>query len=184
MKFDTSLYEEKMKKTIAALSEELSGIRVGRASTKLLEKIKVPYYGTPTSIDGVATVKTMDARTLAITPWESSVLKDIEKAIQASDLGINPQNDGKSIRLVFPSLTEERRKELVKQVSKLGEDAKVAIRNIRRDANEKSKEQKKNSILTVDEQKLAEKSVQELTDKYSKEVDAVVERKDKEIMEI
>lgn len=184
MKFETVSYEEKMKKTISALSEELSAIRVGRASTKLLDKIKVPYYGTPTSLDGVATVKALDARTLTITPWETSVLKEIEKAIQASDLGINPQNDGKCIRLVFPTLTEERRKDLTKQVAKLGEDAKVALRNIRRDANEKSKEQKKNAVLTEDEQKTAEKNIQDLTDRYSREVDIVIEKKDKEIMEI
>lgn len=184
MKFDTAPYEEKMKKTIFALGEELAGIRVGRASTKLLEKIRVPYYGTPTSLDGVATVKTLDARTLSITPWETSVLKEIEKAIAASDLGINPQNDGKQIRLVFPSLTEDRRKELTKQVAKLGEEAKVALRNIRRDANEKAKEQKKSSVLTEDEEKTAEKSVQDLTDRFSKEIDVVVEKKDKEIMEI
>ena len=184
MKFDTAPYEEKMKKTIFALSEELGAIRVGRASIKVLDKIKVPYYGTPTALDGVATIKTLDARTLSIAPWETSVLKDIEKAILASDLGITPQNDGKQIRLVFPSLTEERRKELTKHVAKLGEDAKVALRNIRRDANEKSKEQKKNSVLTEDEQKSAEKSIQDLTDRYSKEVDAVVQKKDVEILEI
>lgn len=184
MKFDTLPYEEKMKKTIHALSEELGGIRVGRASAKVLDKIRVSYYGTPTAIDGVATVKAIDAKTLAITPWETSVLKEIEKAILASDIGINPNNDGKMIRLVFPSLTEERRKELTKQVAKLGEDAKVALRNIRRDANEKVKEQKKNSVITEDEQKTAEKSIQDVTDRYIKEVDVVVSKKDKEILEI
>lgn len=184
MKFDLTPYEEKMKKTITALSEELGGIRVGRANAKVLDKIKVPYYGTPTAIEGVATIKTIDARTLTITPWEASVLKEIEKAILASDLGINPQNDGKMIRLVFPSLTEERRKELTKQVAKIGEEAKVALRNIRRDANDKIKDQKKNSILTEDEQKVAEKNVQELTDRYIKEVDSLIDKKDKEIMEI
>jgi ribosome recycling factor len=184
MKFDITPYEEKMKKTIAALTEEYGGIRVGRANAKVLDKIKVPYYGTPTAIEGVASVKTLDARTLTITPWEASVLKEIEKAILASDLGINPQNDGKMIRLVFPSLTEERRKELTKQVAKIGEDAKVALRNIRRDANDKIKEQKKNSVLTEDEQKVAEKNIQDLTDRYIKEVDALIDKKDKEIMEI
>ena len=184
MKFDITPYEDKMKKTIATLTEEYGGIRVGRASAKVLDKIKVPYYGTPTAIDGVATVKTLDARTLSITPWETSVLKEIEKAILASDLGINPQNDGKMIRLVFPSLTEERRKELTKQVAKIGEDAKIALRNIRRDANDKIKDQKKNAILTEDEQKVAEKNIQDLTDRYIKEVDVLVDKKDKEIMEI
>ncbi|HAN21312.1 MAG: ribosome recycling factor [Clostridiales bacterium GWF2_36_10] len=184
MKFDTTLYEEKMKKTISALSEELGGIRVGRASAKVLDKIKVPYYGSMTSLDGVATVKALDARTLSITPWETSVLKEIEKAILASDLGINPQNDGKMIRLVFPSLTEDRRKDLTKQVAKMGEEAKVALRNIRRDANEKAKEQKKSSILTEDEEKSAEKSIQDLTDRFIKEIDVVVDKKDKEILEI
>lgn len=184
MKFDTALYEEKMKKTISALGEELGGIRVGRASAKVLDKIKVPYYGTLTSLDGVATVKALDARTLIIAPWETSILKEIEKAISASDLGINPQNDGKQIRLAFPSLTEERRKDLTKHVAKLGEDTKVALRNIRRDANDKAKEQKKSSILTEDDEKSAGKSIQDITDKYSKEVDAVVSKKDKEILEI
>ncbi|MEG1743678.1 MAG: ribosome recycling factor [Clostridia bacterium] len=184
MKLDTKQFEEKMKKTLSALSESFESIRVGRASARVLDKIKVSYYGTPTDIDGVATVKTVDARTLYITPWETSVLKEIEKAILASDLGINPNNDGKSIRLVFPSLTEERRKELTKQTAKIGEETKVALRNIRRDANEKCKEMKKNSEITEDEQKTSEKSVQDLTDRYIKEVDIVVEKKNKEILEI
>lgn len=184
MKFDTTIYEEKMKKSIAALKDELGGIRVGRASIKVLDKIKVPYYGTPTSIDSVASIKTLDAKTLSITPWETSILKDIEKAIQASDLGINPQNDGKVIRLSFPSLTEERRKELTKKVAKIGEESKIALRNVRREANEKSKDQKKKSILSEDEQKVAEKDIQVLTDRFTKEVDKVIEKKNKDIMEI
>ncbi len=184
MKLDLKPFEEKMKKSIAVLEEEFGGIRVGKASAKLLDKIKVDYYGSPTSIDGVATVKAPDPRTLVITPWEANMLKAIEKAVQASDLGITPQNDGKCIRLAFPSLNEERRKELVKQVTKMGEDGKVALRNIRRDANDACKNMKKNGEMTEDEQKASEKSVQDLTDKYIKEVDAVVSKKEKEIMEL
>ena len=178
MKLETKAFEEKMKKTIAVLEEEFACIRVGRASARVLDKITVPYYGTPTAVDGVATVKTVDARTLVITPWETNVLKELEKAIQASDIGITPQNDGKCLRLVFPALTEERRKELTKQTAKMGEDAKVALRNIRRE------EMKKNSEMTEDEQKASEKLVQDLVDRYIKEVDAAVEKKNKEIMEL
>ena len=184
MKLDLKPFEEKMKKSIAVLEEEFGGIRVGKASAKLLDKIKMDYYGSPTSIDGVATVKAPDPRTLVITPWEANMLKAIEKAVQASDLGITPQNDGKCIRLAFPSLNEERRKELVKQVTKMGEDGKVALRNIRRDANDACKTMKKNGEMTEDEQKASEKSVQDLTDKFIKEVDAVVSKKEKEIMEL
>lgn len=184
MKLDLKPFEEKMKKSIAVLEEEFGGIRVGKASAKLLDKIKVDYYGSPTSIDGVATVKAPDPRTLVITPWEANMLKAIEKAVQASDLGITPQNDGKCIRLAFPSLNEERRKELVKQVTKMGEDGKVALRNIRRDANDACKTMKKNGEMTEDEQKASEKSIQDLTDKFIKEVDAVVSKKEKEIMEL
>lgn len=184
MKFDTKSYEDKMKKTVEVMESEFATIRVGRASAAVLDKITVPYYGTPTSIDGVASIKSPDARTLLIQPWETSVLKEIEKAIAASDLGITPQNDGKVIRLNFPPLTEERRKEFTKKTAKMGEDAKVAIRNLRRDANEDSKKQKKDGLLTEDEQKAAEKSVQDLTDRYSKLVDDAVARKNKEIMEI
>ena len=173
-----------MKKTIAVLEEEFACIRIGRASARVLDKITVPYYGTPTAVDGVATVKAVDARTLAITPWETNMLKELEKAIQASDIGITPQNDGKCLRLVFPALTEERRKELTKQTAKMGEEAKVAVRNIRREANDKAKEMKKNSEMTEDEQKASEKIVQDLADRYVKEVDAAVEKKNKEIMEL
>lgn len=173
-----------MKKTIAVLEEEFACIRIGRASARVLDKITVPYYGTPTAVDGVATVKAIDARTLAITPWETNMLKELEKAIQASDIGITPQNDGKCLRLVFPALTEERRKELTKQTAKMGEEAKVAVRNIRREANDKAKEMKKNSEMTEDEQKASEKIVQDLADRYVKEVDAAVEKKNKEIMEL
>ena len=184
MKLDTKAFEDKMKKTIAVLEEEFACIRIGRASARVLDKITVPYYGTPTAVDGVATVKAIDARTLAITPWETNMLKELEKAIQASDIGITPQNDGKCLRLVFPALTEERRKELTKQTAKMGEEAKVAVRNIRREANDKSKEMKKNSEMTEDEQKASEKIVQDLADRYVKEVDAAVEKKNKEIMEL
>ena len=184
MKLDTKAFEDKMKKTIAVLEEEFACIRIGRASARVLDKITVPYYGTPPAVDGVATVKAIDARTLAITPWETNMLKELEKAIQASDIGITPQNDGKCLRLVFPALTEERRKELTKQTAKMGEEAKVAVRNIRREANDKAKEMKKNSEMTEDEQKASEKIVQDLADRYVKEVDAAVEKKNKEIMEL
>lgn len=184
MKFETKAYEEKMKKTVEVLSNEFAAIRVGRASARVLDQITVPYYGTPTAIDGVASVKSPDARTLLIQPWEESMLKEIEKAILAGDLGIIPQNDGKMLRLTFPPLTEERRKEFTKKTAKLGEDAKVAVRNLRRDANEEIKKQKKDGLLTEDDQKGAEKAVQELTDRYVKLVDETVSKKDKEIMEL
>ena len=182
--FDIKPFEEKMKKSISVLEEDFATIRVGRASSKVLDKITVPYYGTPTGLDGVATIKAADARTLMITPWETNMLKEIEKAILASDVGITPTNDGKCIRLVFPALTEERRKELTKKTAKMGEDCKVAIRNIRREANDNAKALKKNSTITEDDLKDAEKKIQDLTDKIIKDVDAVIAKKDKEIMEI
>lgn len=182
--FDIKPFEQKMKKSISVLEEDFATIRVGRASAKVLDKITVSYYGSPTGIDGVATVKAVDARTLVITPWESNMCKEIEKAILASDVGITPTNDGKCIRLVFPALTEERRKELTKKTSKMGEDCKVAIRNIRREANDAAKLMKKNSEITEDDLKSAEKTIQDVTDKLIKEVDAAVAKKDKEIMEI
>ncbi len=184
MKLDNKSFEEKMKKTIEVLVSDFDGIRVGRASPRVLDKIQVSYYGTMSDIESVASVKAVDARTLLITPWEAKILKDIEKAIQASDLGINPQNDGKAIRLTFPPLNEERRKELTKQVAKMGEDAKVALRNVRRDANDKCKDMKKKSEMTEDEQKSSEKAIQDLTDKYIAEVDNCVQKKNKEIMAI
>ncbi len=184
MKLDTKDYEAKMKKTIAAYTENLSTIRAGRANPDVLKKITVDYYGTPTAISGVAAIKVTDARTIVIEPWDKSVTKGIEKAILTSDLGINPQSDGSAIRLNFPPTTEERRKELSKQIAKLGEDAKVAIRNIRRDANDKVKAEKKNSTMTEDEAKQSDKLVQDLTDKYIKEIDNVTAAKTKEIMEI
>ena len=184
MKLDTKEFETKMKKSIDAYISELDTVRAGRANPNVLSKVNVDYYGTPTPVNQIGTVSVPDARTIVIQPWDSSTLKGIEKAILASDIGITPANDGKVIRLVFPQLTEDRRKELKKQVSKLGEDAKVAIRNIRRDAMDKSKEMKKNSEMTEDEQKVSDKNVQDLTDKYIKEIDSITAAKEKEIMEI
>ena len=184
MKLDTKVYEEKMKKSIAAYSDNLSTIRAGRANPDVLKKINVDYYGSPTAISSIAEIKVTDARTIVITAWDKSAIKGIEKAILTSDLGINPQSDGTAIRLSFPPTTEERRKELSKQISKMGEDTKVAIRNIRRDATDKIKAEKKNSTMTEDEAKLSDKAIQDLTDKYVKEVDTVTAAKTKEIMEI
>ena len=184
MKLDTKEYELKMTKTVAAYKDNLSTIRAGRANPDVLKKIEVDYYGSPTSISSIAEIKVTDARTIVITAWDKSAMKGIEKGILTSDLGIHPQNDGQCIRLAFPPMTEERRKELSKQVSKMGEDAKVAIRNIRRDANDKVKAQKKNSEMTEDEAKASDKNIQDLTDKYIKEVDGVTASKTKEIMEI
>jgi ribosome recycling factor len=184
MKLDTKVYEEKMKKSIAAYSDNLSTIRAGRANPDVLKKINVDYYGSPTAISSIAEIKVADARTIVITAWDKSAIKGIEKAILTSDLGINPQNDGTCIRLSFPPMTEERRKELSKQISKMGEDAKVAIRNIRRDANDKVKALKKDSVMTEDEAKTSDKNVQDLTDKYIKEIDSITASKTKEIMEI
>jgi ribosome recycling factor len=184
MKLDTTIYEEKMKKSIASYSTSLETIRVGRANANVLNQIKIDYWGVPTPINQVGDIKTPDARTLLITPWDKNLVKSVERAINESNLGINPQSDGTSIRLSFPSLTEERRKELQKQVSKMGEEAKVAVRNIRRDAMDEIKNMKKNSTITEDEQKISEKEVQDLTDKYIVEVDKVTEKKNKEIIEI
>ena len=184
MKFDTKPFEEKMKKTIEAFRENLSTIRAGKANPDVLKKITVDYYGSPTAISAIAEIKVTDARTIVITAWDKSAMKNIEKAILTSDLGIHPQNDGTCIRLTFPPTTEERRRELSKQVAKLGEDAKVAIRNIRRDANDKIKAMKKNSELTEDEAKSGDKAVQDLTDKYIKEIDAITADKTKEVMAV
>lgn len=184
MKLDTKEYEVKMQKTIANYSDNLSTIRAGRANPDVLKKISVDYYGSPTPISSIAEIKVTDARTITITAWDKSIMKGIEKAILTSDLGINPQNDGSCIRLSFPPTTEERRRELSKQIAKMGEDAKVAIRNIRRDANDKVKALKKNSEMTEDEAKSSDKNIQDLTDKYIKEVDSVTASKTKEIMEI
>ena len=184
MKLDTRDYEAKMKKSIASYTENLSTIRAGRANPDVLKKINVDYYGSPTPIASIAEIKVADARTIIITAWDKSAMKGIEKAILTSDIGINPQNDGSCIRLSFPPTTEERRRELSKQIAKMGEDAKVAIRNIRRDANDKVKALKKNSEMTEDEAKASDKNVQDLTDKYIKEIDKVTADKTHEIMEI
>jgi len=184
MKLDTKAYEEKMKKSIASYETELDTVRVGRANAAVLNKVTVDYYGTPTQISAMAQITIPDARTMVIQPWDASTLKSIEKAILASDLGLNPQNDGKCLRILFPMLTEDRRKELSKQVSQMGETVKVAIRNIRRDAVDKCKDMKKKSEMTEDEQKASEKSVQDLTDKYIKEIDNITAKKTKDIMAI
>ncbi len=184
MKLVLTDYEDKMKKSISAFEEDLDGIRAGKANPAVLNKVNVEYYGTPTPISQVADVKAADARTLVITPWDLTIIKAIEKAILVSDIGITPANDGKVIRLAFPQLTEERRRELTKQVSKLSEDAKVALRNIRRDANDKIKAMKKNSEMTEDEAKDSEKSVQDLTDKYVKVVDDITAKKNNELLSI
>ena len=184
MKLDTKDFEIRMQKSIDAYKNELSSLRAGRATPDVLSRITVDYYGSPTPINGVAAVSVSDARTLAIQPWDPSTLKAIERAILSSDLGITPLNDGKVIRLIFPQLTEERRREMAKQISKLGEGAKVAVRNIRRDANDKVKALKKDGEMTEDEVKTSDKLVQDLTDKYIREIDKVTELKNKEIMEI
>ncbi len=184
MKLATKDYEAKMQKSIGSYETELEGIRVGRANPAVLSKITVDYYGVPTQINQMSEVKVVDARTIVISPWDATTLKSIDRAIAASDLGITPANDGKVLRLTFPQLTEERRKELSKQVSKMGEDAKVAVRNIRRDFNDKVKDMKKKNEMTEDEQKQSEKEIQDLTDKYIKEIDAITTRKSKEIMDI
>ena len=174
----------KMDKTIEALKNQFNSVRAGRANAAVLDRISAEYYGAETPIGQVATIASPDARTLTISPWDSTLLKAIEKAIQASDLGINPQNDGKLIRLTFPQLTEERRKELTKQVKKYGEDAKVAIRNIRRDAVDAAKKAQKKSEITEDDLKDQEKTIQEMTDKYIKTIDEQVAAKEKELMAI
>lgn len=184
MKEQYKPFEEKMQKSINALEKELATIRAGRANPAVLDKVVVDYYGAPTPINQMAAVSVSDARILVIQPWDMSSLKAIEKAILASDIGINPTNDGRVIRIAFPQLTEERRKELTKQISKYGEEGKVAIRSIRRDGIDKFKTMKKNSEITEDDLKEAEKDFQNLTDKYCKLVDEVIVKKQKEIMEI
>ena len=184
MSVDFSEYSRRMDKALDHLAEEFGAVRAGRANAKVLDRITVEYYGTETPLNGVATISTPDARTLVIQPWDSSLLKEIQKAIQVSELGINPQNDGKVIRLVFPQLTEERRKDLTKQVKKYAEEAKVAMRNIRRDGMDYIKKLKKNSEITEDDQKKAEKDLQDLLDKNIKKVDAALAAKEKELMSI
>ena len=184
LKDEYKVYEEKMRKSIDAVNADFASVRAGRANASVLDRISVDYYGSPTPIQQIASVSTPDARSLLIQPWDASVLKGIEKAILASDLGINPQNDGRAIRLVFPALTEERRRDLAKQVKKYSEDAKVAVRNIRRDAMEKFKAQKKKSEITEDELKIAEKDLQKLTDDSCKEIDKILDNKEKELMSV
>ena len=184
MSVDFTEFSRKMDRTLEHLGEDFDAVRAGRANAKVLDRISVEYYGSETPLNGVATISSPDARTLVITPWDTKLLKDIQKAIQTSDLGINPQNDGRVIRLIFPQLTEERRKELSKQVKKYAEDAKVAMRNIRRDGMDYVKKLKKNSEITEDDQKKAEKDLQDMLDKYIKKVDAALAAKDKELMSI
>ena len=174
--------EERMNKTLESFRYDLSMIRAGRANPKLLDKISISYYGVQTPIQQVANISVPEARMIVIAPWDRSMIKDINKAILASDIGITPQSDGKTIRLAFPQPTEERRKELTKQVSHMAEEGKVAIRNVRRDAMDKIKAMKKNSEMTEDEQKISEKEVQDLVDEYVKKMDASAAAKSKEIM--
>ena len=184
MSVDFKDFSKKMDRTLDVLADNFGAVRAGRANAKVLDRITVEYYGSETPLSGVATISSPDARTLVIQPWDSKLLKDIQKAIQVSDLGINPQNDGRVIRLVFPQLTEERRRELAKQVKKYAEDAKVAMRNVRRDVMDYVKNLKKKSEITEDEQKKAEKDLQDLLDKYIKKVDAALAAKEKELMAI
>lgn len=177
-------FSDKMKKTVEVINSQFGSVRAGRANAAVLDQISVEYYGAPTPIASIASIASPDPRTLVIQPWDASALRSIERAIQASDLGINPQNDGKVIRLGFPQLTEERRRDLVKQVSKYAEEGKVAIRNIRRDAMEHFKAQKKKSEITEDDLKDVEKDMQKLTDEYVSEIDKSLERKIKELSEI
>lgn len=181
---ELKVFEDKMQKTISNLLEEYANIRAGRANPHLLDKIKVDYYGSSTPLQQVGNVAVPEARVITITPWEKSLIKPIEKAINMSDIGINPTDDGSVIRLVFPELNEERRKELAKQIKKLGDDAKVACRNIRRDANELTKKLEKSGDMTEDDHKDADKDVQKMTEKAIEQIDKEVEKKTKEIMTV
>ena len=181
---DIAIYEEKMKKSVEALLEDYKTIRAGRANPHILDKIRVDYYNTPTPLQQVANISVPEARIIQIQPWDASLIKEIEKAIIVSDLGLTPNNDGKVIRLVFPELTEDRRKELSKDVKKKGENAKVAIRNVRRDANDVFKKQNKANEISEDVLKDAEDSIQKITDKYITEVDKCVDDKIKEVMTV
>ena len=181
---ENKVYDEKMLKTIEVVKANFASVRAGRANAGVLDRILVEYYGTPTPLNQVAAISSPDPRTLVIQPWDASLLKAIEKAIQTSDLGINPQNDGRVIRLAFPQLTEERRKDLSKQVRKYGEEGKVAVRNIRRDAMEDFKKMKKNGDITEDDQKQLEKELQDLTDKRCKDIDELTVNKEKELMAV
>jgi ribosome recycling factor len=181
---DIDMYEEKMVKVLDALAVEFGTIRAGRANPHILDKLRVEYYGSPTPLQSVANISVPEARMIQIQPWESSLIKEIEKAIMCSDIGITPNNDGKVIRLIFPELTEDRRKELSKDIKKKGEDAKVVVRNIRRDANEAVKKQCKAGEISEDQQKTEEEKIQKATDKYVAEIDKMVDEKTKEIMTV
>ena len=184
LKDEYKVYEEKMQKSIDSVASDFAAVRAGRANAAVLDRIMVDYYGSPTPIQQIASISSPDPRTLLITPWDKSSLKAIERAIQNSDLGINPQNDGSSLRLNFPQLTEERRKELVKQIRKYAEGGKVAVRNIRRDAVDHFKKEEKKSEITEDELKLAEKDLQKLTDDSCKALDELLAKKEKELMAV
>jgi len=184
MSIEIKDYDSKMIKTIDVVKSNFASVRAGRANAGVLDRIMVEYYGTPTPLNQVAAISAPDPRTLVVQPWDATLLKAIEKAIQTSDLGINPQNDGRVIRLAFPQLTEERRKELTKQVKKYGEDGKVAVRNIRRDAMDEIKKATKKSEITEDDQKKLEKELQDLTDKRCKDIDELTAKKEKELMAV
>ena len=184
LKDEYKIFESKMRKSIDSVSADFAAVRAGRANAAVLDRILVDYYGTQTPIQQIAAIASPDPRTLMITPWDASAVRAIEKAILESDLGINPANDGKSLRLVFPQLTEERRKELVKQIGKYAEGGKVAIRNIRRDAVDKFKAMKKNGELTEDDVKVAEKDIQKMTDDMCKEIDKLLAAKEKELLAV
>ena len=181
---DYTNIKEKMEKSISVYNEKLSEVRAGRANPAILNKVKIDYYGTPTPINQMAGISVPEARMIVIQPWDMSVLKDIEKAILASDIGINPNNDGKVIRLAFPELNEERRKELVKEIKKIAEDSKVAIRSIRRDGMDEFKTKQKNNEITEDDLRDAEDKIQKLTDKYVENVESICEAKEKEVMSV
>ena len=184
LKEEYKVYEEKMQKSIDSVAADFAAVRAGRANAGVLDRIMVEYYGTPTALNQVAAISSPDPRTLTIQPWDATLLRAIEKAIQTSDLGINPQNDGRVIRLSFPQLTEERRKELTKQVHKYGEDGKVAVRNIRREAMDVLKKSEKKNEITEDDLKKLEKELQDITDKRCKELDELTAKKEKELMAV
>jgi len=184
MSIEIKNFDSKMLKTIEVVKANFASVRAGRANAGVLDRIQVEYYGTPTPLNQVAAISTPDPRTLTVQPWDASLLREIEKAIQVSDLGINPQNDGRLIRLSFPQLTEERRKDLTKQVKKYAEEGKVAVRNIRRDAMDDIKAAKKNSEITEDDQKNLEKELQDLTDKRCKDIDELCAKKEQELMAV
>ena len=184
LKDEYKVFEDKMKKSIDSVAADFASVRAGRANASVLDRITVDYYGTPTPIQQIASIGSPDPRSLVITPWDASAVRAIEKAIQESDLGINPANDGKCLRLLFPQLTQERRKELTKLIAKYAENGKVAIRNIRRDALEKFKKLEKAGELTEDDLKIAEKDIQKLTDEMIKKIDSLYAAKEKELMEV